>query len=84
MKRVGSFEAKTHLAQLLDEVWRTRKGIIIQRRGQDVAALVPCEGVSVGLTARHKAVLERLRAIRQSQALTSGMMRELIDDGRER
>lgn len=40
MKTVGAFEAKTHLAQLLDEVGKGER-ITITRHGKAVALLVP-------------------------------------------
>ena len=43
MTTVGSYEAKTHLPQLLDRVARGEK-ILITRHGQAVAMLVPPSG----------------------------------------
>ena len=40
MKEIGTFEAKTHLSALLDEVARGVE-VIITRRGVAVARLVP-------------------------------------------
>ena len=40
MKVVGAYEAKTHLARLLDEVARGER-ITITKRGKPVAELVP-------------------------------------------
>ena len=40
MKEVGTFEAKTHLSALLDEVARGAE-VVITRRGVAVARLVP-------------------------------------------
>lgn len=40
MKEIGTFEAKTHLSALLDEVERGEE-IVITRRGVAVARLVP-------------------------------------------
>jgi prevent-host-death family protein len=42
MTRVGTFEAKTHLTQLLERVARGER-IIITNRGKPVAMLVPPE-----------------------------------------
>ena len=42
MREVGSFEAKTHLTRLIDEVLRGDR-IIITRRGERVAMLVPVD-----------------------------------------
>ena len=40
MKEIGTFEAKTHLSALLDEVARGAE-VVITRRGVAVARLVP-------------------------------------------
>jgi prevent-host-death family protein len=40
MREVGTFEAKTHLSALLDEVARGAE-VVITRRGVAVARLVP-------------------------------------------
>lgn len=42
MRQVGSFEAKTHLSGLLDEVARG-ESVVITKRGRPVARLVPIE-----------------------------------------
>jgi prevent-host-death family protein len=42
MTSIGSFEAKTHLAALLDRVAKGER-IVITKRGQPVAMLVPHE-----------------------------------------
>lgn len=52
--RVGAFEAKTHLSQLLDRVAAGEK-IIITRRGKDVATLDGSDHQSGGLTEKQKA-----------------------------
>ncbi|MBS0631137.1 MAG: type II toxin-antitoxin system Phd/YefM family antitoxin [Verrucomicrobia bacterium] len=41
MKNVGLFEAKTRLSELCREVSETGQEIIITRRGQTIARLVP-------------------------------------------
>ena len=42
MRHIGSFEAKTHLSGLLDEVAKG-EAVVITRRGKPVARLVPVE-----------------------------------------
>ena len=42
MREIGTFEAKTHLSALLDEVARGET-IIITKRGRAVARLIPPE-----------------------------------------
>jgi prevent-host-death family protein len=75
---VGAFEAKTHLARLLDQVERGET-IVITRHGKPVARLSPVQG-----SCRD----ERLHAIAQLKELRSGQtlgglsLRELIAEGR--
>ena len=45
MKRVSSAEARTHFYQLVREVKETGCRIVIQRRGKDMAVLVPHQEV---------------------------------------
>lgn len=59
MRSVGSFEAKTHLAELLASVERGEE-IVITRRGTPVARLLPMEKVSERASA-----LEKLEALRR-------------------
>ena len=77
--RVGSFEAKTHLSQLLDEV---EQGAVVSitRRGKLVAVLKQDETVL-----RDHAVdaLAGLRKIRKG-GLTASEIAALRDHGRER
>jgi prevent-host-death family protein len=47
MKTVGSFEAKTHLSSLLDEVAKGAS-ILITKRGRPVASLSPVKSNSAG------------------------------------
>ena len=87
MKRVGAFEAKTHLSQLLSEVEHTHARIIIQRRGKDVAALVPCADMAGGADEDEvRKVIEGLREIRARQrpAAPGESAEDLIEEGRER
>ena len=79
MRHVGSYEAKTHLPQLLDSV-EAGESIVITRNGRPAARLVPVapathdlDGTIAALEAfgeRHRA---RLRGI---------PYRTLIEDGR--
>jgi prevent-host-death family protein len=51
MTKVGTFEAKTHLTQLLERVAKGER-IVITTRGKPVAMLVPTEADSERDTAR--------------------------------
>ncbi len=80
---VGAYEAKTHLADLLDRVQRGEQ-IIITRHGKPVARLVP-EG-QPDLAAAH-AALDRLFARRDAMAeqygrFTHDELMAMRDEGR--
>ena len=62
METVGAFEAKTHLAELLDRVGRGET-IIITRHGVPAARLVPIAGVQGKLS--HQEVVDGMRALRR-------------------
>ncbi len=78
MKEVGTFEAKTHLSALLDEVARGVE-VVITRRGVAVARLVPAASprrTGVGdPTARAKAFAKGQKLGRQS-------WKKIRDEGR--
>src|SRR6201984_2573754 len=61
MAFVGAFDAKTHLAELLDRVSRGEK-ITITRHGVPAAMLVPVGETSAKM--RHKEIVEGMRRLR--------------------
>jgi prevent-host-death family protein len=78
MRSVGAFEAKTHLAALLDEV-EAGEQITITRHGRPVARLVPPNDhppADLAIT------IERLRAFNAGQSLGGHSWRDLRDEGR--
>lgn len=78
MKEVGAYEAKTHLAQLLNEV---AKGvhISITRRGKPIAMIVPYQERSVDA----KLAVAELRKWRKGISWGKGMStRKAIEEGR--
>lgn len=79
MKTVGSYEAKTHLPRLLDEVEKGER-ITITKHGRPVAMLVPPG--PAGAT-DPDVLLERIRELRRGNRLNGLSIRELIDDGRK-
>jgi prevent-host-death family protein len=79
MKTVGSYEAKTHLPRLLDEV-AAGETITITKHGVPVATLSPV--VIERKSARSAA--DELRAFRDRHPLGGTPIRELIDEGRPR
>lgn len=79
MEKIGAFEAKTHLAALLDRVAKGEK-ITITRHGIPAAMLVPVAQTDAKLS--HKEIVEGMRALRQR--VKSGKMstREMVNEGR--
>jgi prevent-host-death family protein len=78
MRSVGAFEAKTHLAALLDAV-SAGEQITITRHGHPVARLVPPAAQSPGSVAQ---AIVRLRQFNQGQSLGGISIAELRDQGR--
>ncbi|MFI5384792.1 MAG: type II toxin-antitoxin system Phd/YefM family antitoxin [Fimbriimonadales bacterium] len=80
MESVGSFDAKTHLAALLERVARGET-IMITKHGKPVARLVPIEEngpcMSVG------EAIAGLLEFRKNHALDRKEIRELVDEGRK-
>lgn len=73
---VGAYEAKTHLARLLDQV-AAGNVVTITRHGRPVAKLVPAEASQP----EPGSVIRALRAFRQG-AMSGGSLREFIEYGR--
>ena len=78
MRRIGAYEAKTHLPRLLDEVARGEI-ITITKHGVPVAVLGPPSTRSSTAAAD---VITGLRAFRKQHQLREVTIRELIDEGR--
>ena len=79
MKTVGSFEAKTHFSNLLEQVGKGER-FTITKHGVPVAMLIPLEIHSH--EDRLKAIQE-LRTFREGNSLPEGMtIRDLINEGR--
>jgi prevent-host-death family protein len=80
VKKVGAYEAKTHLPGLLKEVGKGAR-ISITRRGVPVAMLVPASPTDKA------SVLETIRKIKEfRRGITLGgiPIREMIEEGRRR
>jgi prevent-host-death family protein len=80
MTSIGSFEAKTHLSELLDRVSQGEK-IVITKRGHPVAMLVPLEKSASNL----EQVIAEMLAWRDREGPRLGpklTIRELINEGR--
>ena len=78
MRHIGSYEAKTHLPRLLDEV-AGGVSITITKHGVPVAMLVP--PMSRGAASVHEAA-DGLRAFRAQHHLGGVTIRQLIEEGR--
>lgn len=81
MRRLGAYEAKTHLSRLLSEVERG-ESFAITKHGREVALLVPAAGSASSITPE-KAVAG-LRTFRKGRRLGPSTIRQLIDEGRRR
>jgi prevent-host-death family protein len=79
MTSVGTFEAKTHLSELLDRVARGEK-ITITRHGVPAALLVPVTDAAPKLT--HSEVVEGMRALRKRVKPGKTSVRDLVKEGR--
>ncbi len=81
---IGAFEAKTHLAALLDRVARGER-ITITKHGVPKALLVPVEGAHT--TARkvsHVDIVDGLRTLRKTVKADTMRVRDMIEEGRRR
>lgn len=78
MERVGAYEAKTHLAELLERVARGQR-IAITKHGVPVAILQPYEPEKrVDL----ENVIAQLRDFRENNTLAGASIREMVEEGR--
>ncbi len=79
MASVGSYEAKTHLPQLLERVARGER-IVITRHGQAVAMLVPAPAQR---TPDIRQVIQHIKTLRRGNTLGDQLsVRDLIEEGR--
>jgi len=79
MASIGAFEAKTHLAELLDRVARGEK-ITITRHGIPAALLIPVEEMEAKIT--HQEIAEGLRALRKRVKPSKIGVRDMVKEGR--
>ena len=79
METVGTFEAKTHLSELLDRVGKGET-ITITRHGIPAAMLVPIGRTGKKLT--HKEIVEGMRALRKRIKPDRMSVREMVEEGR--
>ena len=79
METIGAFEAKTHLAALLERVSNGEK-ITITRRGVPAAMLVPIGATPRKLT--HQEIVEALRDLRKRVKPGKMSVREMVANSR--
>ena len=79
MASVGTFEAKTHLSDLLDRVARGER-ITITRHGVPAALLIPVEEKETKLT--HREIVEGMRALRKRVKPSKISVRDMVKEGR--
>ena len=78
MKEIGTFEAKTHLSALLDEVARGVE-VVITRRGVPIARLVPAGSPRPSGAGDP---IARAKAFAKGQTLGRLSWQKLRDEGR--
>ena len=79
MTNIGAFEAKTHLAALLERVSKGEK-ITITRRGVPAAMMVPIGATQPKPT--HQEIVECFRALRKRVKSGKMSVREMVNRGR--
>ncbi len=79
MRKVGSYEAKTHLPALLRRVARGER-ITIMKHGTPVAMLVP---VGARGQSEVQTVIRELLEFRKGRTLGEMSLREMIEEGRK-
>jgi prevent-host-death family protein len=79
METIGAFEAKTHLAALLDRVAKGEK-ITITRHGIPAALLVPVSETPAKLS--HEEIVEGLRALRKRVKPGDMTVGDMVREGR--
>jgi prevent-host-death family protein len=78
MDTIGTFEAKTHLTQLLDRV-AAGEEITITRHGTPIARLVPVNPTS---PRRIREAIAKLKEFSKGQTLGGLKIKDLINEGR--
>jgi prevent-host-death family protein len=79
METVGTFEAKTHLSELLDRVGKGET-ITITKHGIPATMLVPVGATKKKLT--HGEIVEGMRALRKRRKPDRMSVRKMVEGGR--
>lgn len=77
MKEVGSYEAKTHLAELLDDV-ANGETIVVTKRGKPVAKIVPYQAENMSVDD----ISQQFERLRKSIPAAGPSIRDMIEEGR--
>lgn len=78
MEKIGVYEAKTHLAQLMDRVSKGER-ITITKHGVPVAILQPTDSSKKEPV---REVIEQLKQFRSGRRLEGLSIRDMIEEGR--
>ena len=78
MKTVGSYEAKTHLSRLLDEVAKGER-ILITKHGVAVAMLVSVDSIQ---KLDPVEAIQKIKDFRRGRVLGGLSVKEMIKEGR--
>ena len=79
MPKIGAFEAKTHLPQLLQRV-QAGERFIITRHHRPVAELIPFQPHD---SDRVRAAIAGLKAFQETHSLDGLSVRRMIEEGRK-
>ena len=82
MERVGIYEAKARLSDLVDRVQHGEE-VILTKRGKTVAKLVPAKGAEVDNSAAVDDLIRFSKTIRLKHRLTQRELRKMREWGRE-
>lgn len=77
---IGTFEAKTHLSELLERV-ADGESFVITRRGRPIAQLVPARPVSTPMSIDD--LLAAAQALRAEVRASGAEIRTWIEEGRD-
>ena len=78
MEKIGVYEAKTHLTQLMDRVSKGER-ITITKHGVPVAILQPTD---FSKTEPVREIIEQLKQFRSGRRLDGLSIRDMIEEGR--
>lgn len=81
METVGTFEAKTHLSDLLDRVARG-ESFVITKHGRPIAQLAPIDAATKNRVRERAKAIEALRRYKRHKLPKGVTIRDLIDEGR--